>query len=337
VIADNCTDGTAAEARAAGARAPAGVQVEIIERADRARRGKGFALAFGLRHLDAAPPEVVVIIDADCRLAEGDVATLARLARSSGRPVQAEYVLEAPPHPSPLAAISALAVLLRNRVRPRGLHRLGLPCHLTGSGMAFPWRVLREAPETEANLVEDLVMGLDMALAGAPPLLCPAVQVTSELPAGRAAASTQRRRWEHGQLHTLRTYVPRLLLAGLIRRRPALVGLGLDLLVPPLALLVMLQAAVAAGAWLALWLHLLPAGAFGWAIAGMAAAGLLGTTLAVGVAWARFGRATVPLRFLLFIPFYVAWKIPLYLLLAVRGRQKTWVRTARRDPPPRAK
>jgi cellulose synthase/poly-beta-1,6-N-acetylglucosamine synthase-like glycosyltransferase len=214
---------------------------------------------------------------------------------------------------------------------------MGLPCHLTGSGMAFPWKVLREAPETEANLVEDLVMGLDMALAGAPPLLCPAVQVTSELPAGRAAASTQRRRWEHGQLHTLRTYVPRLLVAGLARRRPALVALGLDLLVPPLALLVMVQAAVTGAAGLALWLHLLPAGAFGWAIAGLAAAGLLGTTLAVGVAWARFGRATVPLRFLLFIPFYVAWKIPLYLLLAVRGRQKTWVRTARGEPPPRTK
>ena len=343
VIADNCTDGTATEARAAGAEAPAAVEVEVIERADRARRGKGFAIAFGLRHLDAHPPEVVVIIDADCRVAAGERGTLAGLthladlARSSGRPVQAEYVLEAPPDPSPLAAISALAVLLRNRVRPRGLHRLGLPCHLTGSGMAFPWRVLREAPETEANLVEDLVMGLDMALAGAPPLLCPVVQVTSELPAGRAAASTQRRRWEHGQLHTLRTYGPRLLVAGLARRRPELVALGLDLLVPPLALLVMLQAAAAAAAGLALWLHLLPAGAFGWATAGMAVAGLLGTTLAVGVAWARFGRASVPLRFLLFIPFYVAWKIPLYLLLAVRGRQKTWVRTARGDSAPRAK
>jgi hypothetical protein len=143
--------------------------------------------------------------------------------------------------------------------------------------------------------------------------------------------------------------VPRLLGAGLARRRPALVALGLDLLVPPLALLVMLQAVVAVGAGLGLWLHLLPAGAFlpagailpagalVWATAGMAAAGLLGTTLAVGVAWARFGRSTVPLRFLLFIPFYVAWKIPLYLLLAVRGRQKTWVRTARGGPPPRTK
>ena len=35
--------------------------------------------------------------------------------------------------------------VVRNRVRPRGLRRLGQPCHLTGTGMAFPWEVLPPA------------------------------------------------------------------------------------------------------------------------------------------------------------------------------------------------
>ena len=43
-------------------------------------------------------------------------------------------------------AISALAFLVKNQVRPRGLARLGLPCLLTGTGMAFPWAVIRGAP-----------------------------------------------------------------------------------------------------------------------------------------------------------------------------------------------
>src|SRR4051794_6478467 len=81
VIADNCTDGTAAAARAAGA--------TVIERVDAERRGKGFAIAFGLQHLDGDPPEVVVLVDADCRISAGGVGILAREARAHDRPVQA--------------------------------------------------------------------------------------------------------------------------------------------------------------------------------------------------------------------------------------------------------
>src|SRR5690242_16376925 len=45
VVADNCTDRTAAVAREAGA--------EVVERTDPARRGKGFALDCGVRALEA--------------------------------------------------------------------------------------------------------------------------------------------------------------------------------------------------------------------------------------------------------------------------------------------
>lgn len=329
VIADNCSDDTAARAAAAGAAAQAAVQV--VERRDPSQIGKGFAISFGLRHLDPDPPEVVILIDADCRVSPGGVATLARLAASADRPVQAEYLLGAPRDPSALVLVSALAVLLRNQVRPRGMHRLGLPCHLTGSGMAFPWKVLRDAPETGANLVEDLVMGLELALRGHPPLSCEEVQISSELPTVRAAGLGQRRRWEHGQLHTLATYTPRLLRAGVARARPALIGLGLDLMVPPLALLVMLEmgmlllngsaaaAGIASGRPLAL-----------------SAAALAAVAAAVGVAWLSFGRRTLPLRYALFVPAYLLWKIPLYVGLAIRGKQKKWERTARAPEAPAA-
>src|SRR3981189_3547862 len=60
VVADNCTDDTASIVQAAG--------VEVTIRADPARRGKGYALEFGVRLLGLNPPDVVVIIDADCRL-----------------------------------------------------------------------------------------------------------------------------------------------------------------------------------------------------------------------------------------------------------------------------
>jgi cellulose synthase/poly-beta-1,6-N-acetylglucosamine synthase-like glycosyltransferase len=317
VIADNCEDQTAAVARAAGA--------TVVERVDPSRRGKGFAIAFALAHLDADPPDVVVLVDADCRVSKGGIPFLAGLSATLDRPVQAEYLIQSPPNPTPVAVVSALAVMIRNRVRPRGLNRFGLPCHLTGSGMAFPWQVLREAPGTGAELVEDLVMGIQMALTGHPPQFCPDVQVTSELPDNKDAAMSQRRRWEHGQLHTLVKYSPRLIGRGLLHGRLGLVGLGFDLVVPPLALLVMLQLgvlslAVAAGA----------VGLTSFLPATLAGTGFAILATAIGAAWVTFGRKVAPLRYALFIPIYVLWKIPLYLSLVLRGKQKTWERTARR-------
>ena len=47
VVADNCTDQTANLARAAGA--------HVVERQDQQRRGKGYALDFGVQHLRQSP------------------------------------------------------------------------------------------------------------------------------------------------------------------------------------------------------------------------------------------------------------------------------------------
>ena len=60
VVADNCSDDTAAVAGAAGA--------EVVERDDLTKIGKGYALDWGIRHLSADPPSIVVVVDADCRL-----------------------------------------------------------------------------------------------------------------------------------------------------------------------------------------------------------------------------------------------------------------------------
>jgi cellulose synthase/poly-beta-1,6-N-acetylglucosamine synthase-like glycosyltransferase len=331
VVADNCADATAAAARAAGA--------EVIERRDPERRGKGYAIAFAVDALAPAPPDVVVIVDADCRMSPDGLAILAREATATNRPVQAEYLMAAPERPTPKTTLSGLAVLVRNRVRPLGLHRLGLPTHLTGSGMAFPWGVLRAAPNLGSNLVEDLVLGLELALAGHAPLMCPAVRVSSELPEGDEAALGQRRRWEHGQLATLRQYGPRMIMAGLRRGSADLLALGLDLCVPPLALLVTLLGGAAAAA---LALALLGGGSrVPFAVTALA---LAGVGLAVLGAWARFGRDRLPLRHLVLVPVYVLWKLPLYVSFVARGKHKSWDRTRRQgeaerphsDPLPQA-
>jgi hypothetical protein len=321
VIADNCRDDTADVVRGMAARDG---RLRVIERNDAMHVGKGYAITFGVAHLAADPPDVVVLVDADCRVSTGAVGILARRAAQAGAPIQGEYLLGAPARSSPMARVSALALLVRNQVRPRGLARLGFPCLLTGSGMAFPWALLHAAPETEGHLVEDMVLGLELAIAGHGPRHCAEVRISSELPEDRRAGLRQRRRWEHGQLQVLRRYGPRLGLAGLRSGRAELVALALDLMVPPLALLVGIQGALVAAAAAGLGAGLLSARPLALAVAGLAGIGV-----AVLSAWWRFARETIRATELLFVPAYLLWKVPLYVGLAIKGRQRVWERTAR--------
>lgn len=315
VVADNCTDDTAARARAAGA--------EVVERTDPDKRGKGYALTFGADHLASDPPDVVVIMDADCRVEAGSLHELAAFAAATDRPVQAVYLLHPPSSGGSFSGVSAFAFAVRNLVRPRGLTRLGLPSQLTGTGMAFPWQVFRDAPPTHSFLVEDLLLGHELALMGRAPLLAEHVRVTGELPSGDASSLKQRRRWEHGELSVLLQTAPRLLMGGLKRIDPGLFALALDAAVPPLALLVLLQGGslIILGA-LSFWLGTpLPVA--------MAAAGTSVLALGVGVAWWQAGRQLVPLRDLVRIPLYILWKLPLYATFLRRGAHGEWERTDR--------
>jgi cellulose synthase/poly-beta-1,6-N-acetylglucosamine synthase-like glycosyltransferase len=314
VIADNCSDETAAIARSLGA--------TVIERQDTERRGKGYALDYGLRFIEKDPPAVVVMIDADCIAHQGVIEQIARLTVAVARPVQAVYLMEQPDSPKPKDAVSALAFMVKNLVRPSGLTRLGLPCLLTGTGMAFEWSVIAKAAIASGNIVEDMQLGLDLAIAGQPPVLCKQALVTGRLPQLADIAKGQRTRWEHGHLQTLLTQVPRLLNAAIRQWRFDLFVLALDLSTPPVSLLTTLWVVMMGGATLAgvLGASWIPASV-------LALEGLLIFISIVG-AWAKFGRADLPMQTLLAVPAYVLWKIPLYLTFLVR-RQTKWIRTQR--------
>lgn len=314
VVADNCSDATAEVAAGAGAR--------VIERTDPDRRGKGYALDFGIRRLTAAPPEVLIVVDADCLVEPGAIDRLACRCQESGRPVQSLYLMHAPLGASLKMRLAEFAWAVKNRVRPLGSRRLGLPCHLMGTGMAFPWDLIRDAQLAHAELVEDMKLGIDLAIAGHPPVFCPEARVTSRFPESGHAVSTQRKRWEHGHIGMILREFPRLLLRSFSRRNIGLLGMALDLAVPPLSLLAMMMAAA-----LVLAFALFSIGASIWMLALVSIApGLL--VLAVLMAWLGWGRSKLSLGDLFLIPFYALAKLPIYLKFWTR-RQKEWVRTER--------
>ncbi|NWG87683.1 MAG: glycosyltransferase family 2 protein [Hydrogenophilaceae bacterium] len=315
VVADNCSDATAGIASDAGA--------EVVKRTDPARRGKGYALDFGIRHLAAAPPELVIIVDADCMVEAGTIDWLARTCGESELPVQAVYLMHALATASLKMRIAEFAWVLKNWVRPLGSRRLGLPCQLMGTGMAFPWRLISDARLAHAELVEDMKLGIDLALAGYPPLFCLQARVSSRFPDAAHAAATQRTRWEHGHLGMIAREFPRLFGQAIARTDMRLLGLALDLAVPPLALLVVMMVSVLALALVVFWIGLSVLPLF------LAVAAFTLLTSAVLTAWWRRGRGILPLAALLSVPFYVLAKIPMYLKFWTR-RQKEWVRTERK-------
>jgi len=314
VVADNCTDATAEIARARGA--------DVITRTDPNRRGKSYALQFGIRHLSQAPPDVVVILDADCRLDEGGLRTIAARAGESDRPVQAHYELLAQVDtPSTARAIAVFAAKIKNYLRPLGLYRLGLPCQLAGTGMAFPWQTLASANVDTGELAEDLVLGLDLASAGRAAEFCPGARVTSHFPLSAEGTRTQRARWETGHLTTIFRRVPGHILKALRTRNTALLALALDAAVPPLALHAMALMALFAASLLATaW------GSYAPLVIATLAIALFG--LAIVLAWHCVGRDNVTLAQLARAPGYIISKIPLYAQI-LRGKHISWIRSKR--------
>ena len=314
VVADNCEDGTAEVARRCGA----DVQVRRNER----QRGKGYALDFGLRCLEHDRPDVVVMIDADCHVHENALIRIAQQAMMTGRPVQALYLMHRPASAGSRDQLSALAFLVKNLVRPTGLARAGLPCPLHGSGMAFTWDVIASAQLASGNIVEDMQLGLDLAVSGHAPLFCPQAKVTGQLPGEKKAAVTQRTRWEHGQLKTLFHQVPRILFEAVRQKRPQLLAIALDIAVPPLTLLAVTWTVTAALSTMAFGLgaSALPL----WVAAGGGV--LLGVSILA--AWFKFARTSMTLMSLLGAPVYLLWKLPMYLAFFTHP-QKAWVRTDR--------
>lgn len=312
VVADNCTDDTAVLAERAGA--------QVLLRDDPLRRGKGFALAYARDHLAARadPCAVAIVLDADCTIDRASLAALADAAQHA--PAQANYMMRPERDAAPMVQVSNFAFAIKNLVRQRGLQRLAGRVNLTGTGMAFPWPVFRDAPLATDDIVEDLALGLDLAARGTPPRFAAGATVWS---AASSAEGTlkQRTRWEGGFIATSRRHAVPAIAAGLRAGNLRSIWAGLSLAVPPLTLLLLLDViglvalgglALLGAAWPALVLG-------GW---------LLVALVALVMAWARVGRPFLSGAAAIRLPLYILWKIPLYLGLA-RKRPIDWLRAGR--------
>lgn len=313
VIADNCTDDTAAIAHAEGA--------NVIERHDLSARGKGQALDWFLKNHQRTlePFDVVTFVDADMFVDHRFFAALdTAFADPAVEAAQARYTI-ANPGASWFAAFGYLSFAYVNHLRPAGRSFLGGSAGLKGSGMAFRSRLILETGWPAASLAEDVEFGKMLVLRGIRIHYVPDSIVTSNIGGQLRQANVQQSRWEGGKLQVSLQYFPKLIHRLASAPRWLLAEELLDTLVPPLSVVVALTAVGSALSWFAGS----PALLIPFAIAALIFAAAVLSALV---------QLRSPVRVFLYLaasPAFVLLKIALLLKLAIAGHAGGWTRTPR--------
>lgn len=321
VVADNCTDRTAAVARAAG-------NVRVYERTDETRRSKGYALQWLLQALEAdgVACDAYAIIDADTVVEPGYLSAMARELARGARALQPRYsVLNAGDSPS--TVLRSIALTLFCHVRPLGRNALGGSSYLT-NGVCLSRSLLLRHPWQAYGLTEDYAYYLTLIQHGERVRYVPDAVVLSPMPTTFAQMRSQDVRWESRQLgrqlgEPLWRKAWRLLSSGIGSRDLLRAEAAIELLTPPLSALVFACVAVVA---VALWLASPVA-----VLAGIALTGVLACY--VGSALYMLRPSPALYRAMLYAPGFMAWKVWVYVVLRRRDKYtREWVRTTRGVP-----
>ncbi len=320
VVADNCSDDTAALARAAGA--------TVLERQSATEKGKGYALQYAFDRLATTPSgpqggeaDAVVVVDADTRVTPNLLRAFAARIAKGAQACQAYYGVDNT-HASWRTTLMAIAFAMFHRVRGRGRENLRLSCGLKGNGMCFTAALLKKVPHDAFSVVEDLEFGIRLGKAGERVWYVDEGQVFGEMVSSEAASRSQRVRWEGGRKAMVKNHLRPLLDAAWKQKSGVLLDLAIDLVIPPLSYLGLGAVALAVlGALLAV------VGSSGAATSSAAALCVTALGLYALRGWWLSETGLRGLAMLAATPLYVVWKVG--LMRRQSSAPQDWVRTRR--------
>jgi cellulose synthase/poly-beta-1,6-N-acetylglucosamine synthase-like glycosyltransferase len=316
VVADNCSDASAALASAGGA--------SVIERFDPTLRGKGYALLAGFkRSRDDGWADAVAVVDADAEVSTNLLEAFAARLDHGAHAVQVHYgVLN--PWGSWRTRLLTVAMAAYHVVRSRARERQGVSCGVRGNGWCVTHRLLAEVNYGAFSLAEDIEYGICLALAGYRVHYAGEADASQDMSASPQAARKQRQRWEHGRFQLIRSRTWPLLQAAWRQRSAVCLDLALDLLVLPLTYVALNVATLLLIAGLACcWdRQLLPWVWFSCALIAVLLAYVLR-------GWQLSGTGARGFVDLLGAPAFIVWKL---LLMLSRHSGGEWVRTERKHP-----
>jgi cellulose synthase/poly-beta-1,6-N-acetylglucosamine synthase-like glycosyltransferase len=316
VVADNCTDQTAQIARDLG--------VHVFERFNTTERGKGYALQWLLDQLLPASPanSAYLFVDADSTISPNFLHIAARELGNGAEVIQAYYG-GANPDESWRSALRYIALTAMNYSRLLGRQRLGLSAGLRGNGMVFSANIARSFGWQAYTRTDDAELHARLLLLGQRVTFAPDCQVWGLMPVTEKQARSQDVGWEGGRVDIARQYVPSLIKAlpgRPLQQQMALLDGAIELATPPLSMLVGLGGLGLGISWLLK------------SKLGRNLAQLILLEIGVYIS-ASLAAARVPWRVsitLLYAPFFIIWKIALYVYaLFTSKRHRRWIRTSR--------
>ena len=315
VIADRCTDGTAAVARSMNA--------QCFERFD-GNPGKGAALAWGIQEASNAriPFDAVVIIDADTR-ADSDLLSAFNIEFQAGREVQQGYNYISNPWGSPFTRIIAVTGVLRNGRYYAGKTAIGLTGMLTGTGMCLGAELLNRHGWTALSVGEDWEYSVELLLRGEKIHFNPLAKTYAKESENFTQASHQRLRWASGRYAIIGRKTWMLISQGIRTRSFSLIDSAVTLAAPNYSSQASLVLLCLAGSWMN---AATPFGevCFHWAWALFAA---IGSYFVLGIlSMEAPGKAVTGL---VLVPVFLPWRLTIELLGMLGYGRQSWGRRSR--------
>ena len=201
VIADNCTDRTAAIASEKGA--------VVYTRQNKQAVGKGYALEALLAHIKSDYPDgydAYLVFDADNLLAP-DFLTRMNESFSAGNEIITCYRNSKNYGSNWISAGYALWFLRESRFLNGAREALGSSCAVSGTGFLFSQKILNECGGWPFHLlVEDIEFSIHNILSGHRIAICQDAVIYDEQPTDFAQSCRQRLRWSRGYLQVFGRY-----------------------------------------------------------------------------------------------------------------------------------
>lgn len=224
IVADHCSDQTAAVARAAGA--------TVHERNSGPRSGKGAALSWLFEQMltDDKTIDAVVIFDADTLVSPDFLRYMDAHLATGKQVIQGQHIISNP-DAGWFPALTWAMFLVDNRFQNLGRVNLGMSAKHMGDSICFRADVLKRFGWGE-GLTEDYQLRQRLLLEGITIYYEPAAKGYGEAALTWQQARNQRARWLRGTIDAGKQFSRQLLREGLKRRDRALLDGALQTYVP---------------------------------------------------------------------------------------------------------
>jgi cellulose synthase/poly-beta-1,6-N-acetylglucosamine synthase-like glycosyltransferase len=313
VVADNCTDSTADTARSHG--------VTVLERYDKEKHGKGYAIKSALETIDLDDYDAVLIIDADCFISTNTLESLDGGLQKK-RVIQC-YSGIGNPDDSWFTRLLDVSRTINNDIYSPSKQRLGLSSQLIGTGMCFATHILKTYGWDAFTIGEDCEYHAILIQNGETVAFDWNAKVYHQESSSLKQATSQRMRWSGGRFAVASKYGFRLLWKGIVERNVVKFDAGLSFILPNpslgmnvtlVCLAVALLGSAGNGNGFAAWFLLLASVQLGIFVVGVFyTKNKLSKFLAIFVA-----------------PAFLVWKLGVDALSILGVGRKKWIRTERK-------